>query len=342
MILLAICVGAVLIGALRMVTARPSLPAGSSYSTQPDGAMGLYLWAQSLGTQTARVGRSTSDSASRALVVLQPETPVNPQARAAFDAVPEHGGTLVLAGDSLAWVVYARTLGVTAEPVEPELSEVATPDGLRFRLASRYRLRAPGAEPLLVRDNGDWAGLRLPYKQGALIVLASPGPLTNAGLRDDQAARFVFRQILMPAQGGTLGFDEVDHSYTPAASDPNTLGTLVFATSGGRAVVYAGLVLFMYLLLSGRRLGPALVPRPSTEADRTMFEHVQMLANLYRRAGQTAVVKDAFARRYARSQARATPGSKRAAAFAEARARVQAARSESELVAAVAAVDDAG
>jgi len=68
-----------------------------------------------------------------------------------------------------------------------------------------------------------------------------------------------------------------------------------------------------------------------------MYEHVQMLANLYRRAGQFGVVRDAFSRQFARSIARGGSGSpQRTAGMAAALARVEAARTESELVAAVA------
>jgi hypothetical protein len=72
-----------------------------------------------------------------------------------------------------------------------------------------------------------------------------------------------------------------------------------------------------------------------------MYEHVQMLANLYRRAGQFQVVRAAFTQHYARLLARGAMGSRRVSNYAEALARVQAARTESELVTAIASLDDA-
>ena len=65
-----------------------------------------------------------------------------------------------------------------------------------------------------------------------------------------------------------------------------------------------------------------------------MYEHVQMLANLYRRAGQLGAARAAFLSHYARLQA----GSDRSAALR----RVEIARTDSDLIAAVAALDDAG
>ena len=68
-----------------------------------------------------------------------------------------------------------------------------------------------------------------------------------------------------------------------------------------------------------------------------MYEHVQMLANLYRRAGQFSTVRAAFGRHVSRELARGGGASpKRAAMLAEALARIETARTEADLIAAVA------
>jgi hypothetical protein len=111
----------------------------------------------------------------------------------------------------------------------------------------------------------------------------------------------------------------------------------LFTSAPGRALVYAAVLIFVYLLLSGRRLGPPIPARSPTETRRTMYEHVQMLANLYHRAGQFVVVRAAFSRQITRELARgggAAP--KRAAMLTEALARIETARTESDLIAAVA------
>jgi hypothetical protein len=71
-----------------------------------------------------------------------------------------------------------------------------------------------------------------------------------------------------------------------------------------------------------------------------MLEHVQMLANLYRRAGQFSVVRETFSRHYARTLARGAGPPRRAAAVAEALARIEHARTESDLISAVASASD--
>jgi hypothetical protein len=62
-----------------------------------------------------------------------------------------------------------------------------------------------------------------------------------------------------------------------------------------------------------------------------MYEHVQMLAGLYRRAGQLAAVRARCVSHYTRQGASAVV-----------LARIAAAHSDAELIAAVAAADDAG
>jgi hypothetical protein len=273
------------------------------------------------------------ESQPTSLVVLQPESPLDSSAHDAFDGVTQRGGTLVVAGDSLPWLLYTRSLGVTVEPLRASVSIVRTQDGLVFPLVARFRLGAAASQPLLVTEDGDVVALRTPYKGGSLLVIASPEPLTNAALGRGSAARFVYREVISPSLRNTLIFDEVHHSFAPAAAGTTSMNQLLFDTPPGRAIVYAALLTFGFLALRGRRLGPPLPARPPTETRRTMYEHVQMLASLYRRAGQLGAAREAFSRHYARLRTR----SDRSLALR----RIETARTESDLIAAVAAFDDA-
>jgi hypothetical protein len=343
MTLLGICVAALVVGTLRLVTQQTTLPTGSSYSAQPDGALALYDWAGAIGGNTRRLQDPalglTTGQAPTTLLVLQPESSIGDTVGTSFDAVADHGGTIVLAGDSVAWLLYARSLGITVEPIR-DAGSTATPPGGGWEVMSafHYRIRARDATPLLVVPNGDWVALRMPYRQGSLVVLATPAPLTNAGLSDQDTARFVFRDVLSRATTGSpLVFDEVHHSFTPVGAGPGGAKEILFTRSPGRALLYAAVLIFLYLLLSGRRLGPPIPARSPTETRRTMYEHVQMLANLYHRAGQLAVVRTAFGRHMTRELARSGGASpQRAARLTTALARIEASRTESDLIAAVA------
>lgn len=330
MALLGICVVALVIGALRLLTERTPLPAGSSYSAQPDGALALYTWVDALGGRTLRLQDLFLDESQPInLVVLQPETPFDSSAHETFDEVAERGGTLVVAGDSLPWLLYARSLGVTVEPLRTAASTARTADGLVVPFVAHYRLGAASSQPLLSTDEGDVVALRTAYKQGSLVLIASPAPLSNGALGQPADARFVFREVIAPSSGRALAFDEVHHSFAPAAAGTTSIDQLLFDTSPGRAVVYAALLVFAFLALRGRRLGPPVAARSPSETRRTMYEHVQMLAGLYRRSGQLGAAREAFARHYARTLS-GGPHALRG---------IQAARTESELIAAVAALD---
>jgi hypothetical protein len=341
MILLGICVVALLVGLLRVATQRTPLPTGSSYSTQPNGAQALYSWLEEVGGSPSRLQDLAvhEDQAPATLLVLQPENTLDSKGSSEFDVVVQHGGTVVLAGDSLGWLLYARDLGVTVEPIRAGEVGVTSPDGtLRLLALPRYRVRDDGGTPLLITPSGDWVAMRMPYKQGSLLVLATAEPLLNESLRNESVARFVYREIVLPSATGAVAFDEAHHSFAP----PNTTGasatlsSLLFNTSPGRAIVYVAVLAFAFVVLSGRRLGPALPARTATETRRTMFEHVQMLANLYRRAGQLSVVRTTFVHHYARLLARSAGSPRRAEALAQALARIENARTEDELISAVA------
>jgi hypothetical protein len=336
MVLLGICVVALLIGALRLATQRVELPAGSSLSSGPDGALGLYSWLEDAGVQTQRQSTRAVGPDVNSVLLIEPAAMLDNTTKQALDDVADRGGTLLLAGDSLPWVVAARALGVTVEPAEAT-THMFTPDGLRLPLGARFRLSANGAQPLLLADDGKWLGLEMPYRNGKLIVVASPVPFTNAGLTDDATALFVFRQLVSPLAGQTVAFDEYQRMPGGAEAGSTSVNQLLFQTPTGLAIVYAALLTFAFLLLAGRRLGPALAVRSAAESQRTMYEHVQMLADLYRRAGQLGVVRSAFSRHYARLLARGGLSTRRHADVAEALSRVEAAHTESELTSAVAA-----
>jgi len=341
MLLLGISVVAVLIGALRLATQPAEQPPASSLSSAPDGALAFYTWLGDLGAATQRLPGRTLDPSVGELIVLQPTVLPDATARTTLNDLADRGGTLVLAGDSLQWLVTARDLGLTVDPAPPSRQTLTT-DGQRLPFSVRFRLQSPDsqAEPLLLSDQNEWLALRTPYRQGTLIVIASPVPLSNAGLRDDATARFVFRSIAGPAQGQSIAFDEYQRMPTSPTPASPSLMQLLLQTPAGLAIVYVALLTFAFLLLMGRRLGPAVVGHSAAESQRSMYEHVQMLANLYRQAGQLAVVREAFDRHYSRLASRGE--GRGAAELAEALVRIQAARTESELVAAVAAIHDPG
>jgi uncharacterized protein DUF4350 len=340
MFLLGLCVLGLLVAGLRLASqTQPGPPAGSSASAEPDGVEALYLWVQSLGGTPARLEQSAASNAD-VLFVVQPEASIGDADRQAFEQVAARGGTLIVAGDSQAFQDYARALGMDVQPATAGITASArSVDGLNLPVLSRLKLHsnASGAEPLLTAPNGDWVALRTPYQQGTLIVIATPRLLSNVGLRDQTTARFVFRQLLANVPpGATLAFDERHHGPEAADTQPASLSRLLFTTPVGWAIVYASGLVFVYVLLSGRRLGPPLPARGPANVRRTMYEHVQMLADLYRRAGQIGTARSVMARSYARRLGTTSAHAEMTSAIA----RIDTAQTTDDLIAAVAAADD--
>jgi hypothetical protein len=303
----------IVLAALAWLRYRPgqeAFPAGSSYSTEADGVRALYLWLAESGHRVQRLERvdPTQRVVADALLVLQPRVPLPPQDQALFDGVAERGGVIVVAGNGPTTGAYTAHLGMTLAGGTFH-QEGVTPGGAStVPLPTRFHIEAEDATPLLVAPNGDVLAARRSYGGGQVVVIAGPAPLTNGGLRDNATARFVYQEIVarLPANGVVL-FDEA-HRDLPLSGDDGFTTRMfrwVAGTSVGGAAVAAGGLVFLYLLLSGRRLGPALRPTAAGASSRTMFEHVQALAGLYRRARQFPYVQAYYARHYRRRLARA-------------------------------------
>ncbi len=281
----------------REQTTRP--PTGSSRSAQVDGSHALFLWAQSLGLDAAQldVPQLAAGHSPRLLLLVQPATAITQADRRGYERVLRDGGTLVLAGASGSVSGYAESLGIHEVPIQPA-DRAQTPDGrIAFDLDARVRLEASDAEPLLVTPAGDWLAIRKRQSGGAVVAFASADPLLNDTLRQPDAARFIYRTLLAPlTPGAGIVFDEAHYGVAtlrPPESAPS-FDSLVTTTTPGRVALYVVALTFLYLLLSGRRLGPALPASDPSRTNRTMFEHVQALASLHRRARHFPYLRQHF------------------------------------------------
>ena len=172
MVLLGICVAALLIGGLRL--ADRSHPAADRRAatrpsqTAPEACTTWVSRARRQPQPTARSTRARAGSApaTRCWSCNQrlPST-----TRLATRSTPclTQGGTLVVAGDSLPWLLYVRNLGITVEPIRDGASTAHTP---MARCSYRSTCRVTGCEPTAPRRccvaaDGDWVGLRMPQRR---------------------------------------------------------------------------------------------------------------------------------------------------------------------------------
>ncbi|HXI16138.1 MAG TPA: DUF4350 domain-containing protein, partial [Chloroflexota bacterium] len=144
---------------LRARDEREAFPAGSSLSSQPDGARALYLWLEENGARAARLesAQTLLRTPPRALLVIQPLFPVLPTSRPAFEGVLERGGLLVVAGDSFSAENLAEQLGFGLTRGSERIAQASSPmAGTRVTgVPASGRLVVPVATDLRIERSPD-------------------------------------------------------------------------------------------------------------------------------------------------------------------------------------------
>jgi hypothetical protein len=128
---------------------------------------------------------------------------------------------------------------------------------------------------------------------GVVWHLTEDFALTNLNLRDQRVALLLPAILRTVADGAAVLFT-TDHllRYDPVvAGQVNTIQDWLYTTPFGQATLLVMVAAFIYLLLQGRRLGPAL-PGPTASRPREAAEYVSALAGLQRRLRQPNLVAD--------------------------------------------------
>ena len=243
------------------------------------------------------------------------------------------GGTLVLIGPSAVDQLLEETFGVymaeqaisfdaevDGQPLLPDRQE----DDRRFRSGDHLVLdNAPAAVPVLTMQNEPdaestdvmptltptLAATLAPtivrtatvavqqIGDGTVWHLASIHDFTNISLRDEREAGLLPPLLRTVPAGGRVLLDTYHLFASPTAEGEITsVQAWFYQTAAGRAIIFALLTIFGYLLLQGRRLGP---PLPSTEGvrRREAAEFVGAMAGLQQRSRQHLAVAQYHKRR---------------------------------------------
>jgi hypothetical protein len=299
--LLALLAGVTALAAIHQ-TQSATPPPLSSTSDGPDGGHALALWLGALGDTVRTEAPDPFDvpAGTQLALMLEPTTEVTPAEWRALDKWVSAGGTLVLAGDGLGAALASEHYTVTlpyyasTAPSLVALSPVlASPPFTQPALAqARAYLDTARTDALpLAGAAGQTVALAFGQGKGRVVISAAPYALTNAGLKEAGNPELALNLVSAAGQGPlVVWFDEWHHGVRPgAAAAINGPEDWLRLTPAGHALLFVAALVFVWLLLGGRRFGRP-VPLPRETSRRAPLEYITAMANLQRRAGQRLAV----------------------------------------------------
>ncbi|MCA9980075.1 MAG: DUF4350 domain-containing protein, partial [Anaerolineales bacterium] len=298
---LAIGVVALLLALLLAVTLaeqEESSPAFSTISTEADGARALWLWARELGYTTAEAHEflfsGPSDEAEVAFL-LEPAERLSEADWQLLDDWVAQGGTLILAGDELnTRLAVSRYdvsmalfgLGGTAGVQTPALAAPPITEPLNLQAFSYFEPVPEAVRTdlvVLVALDDRPIVVSLAQGEGRVILSSTAYPFSNAGLKTPGNAQLVRNLLATAVPEGEIWFDDWHHGVRGPIDPGELSGPIDWLrfTAGGQAVLYTAVLLFITVLLSGRRFGRP-VPIPTDTRRRAPLEYISAIANLNR------------------------------------------------------------
>ena len=294
-------IAALVASALTADTSGGVARSASVYDSGPGGTAALRKYFEAMGASTTTVQGDTfaaDPSEVGVLFMLGPSEAFTQLDVVAVRRFVTGGGTAVLATDVGVFerslldafdVHVVGALGPGRYPVggvafaDPPTHAIVLDRGVTLSFGA-------GRVPL-VSTSGRTIVALAREGSGNLIVVGSVAPFLTAELGEADNGRFALALAAQAiATRRSVAFDEYHHGVHPTTD----VLVLMTRTWPGRALVFAGVAFFLYLVASGRRLGPAipLDPRPP----RSSLEYIRGFAGLVRRSGHGEIARRRFRR----------------------------------------------
>jgi hypothetical protein len=163
---------------------------------------------------------------------------------------------------------------------------------------------APAAVPVLRTEEGDVTVAVQTVGEGVVWHLTRGVAFANRALAEDNHGQLLPPMLRRVPPGATVAFDTY-HQFgvSRVGEQIATLQDWLYRTPWGWATLSAFLTTALYLVLAGRRLGPA-IPTRAERRRREAAEYVAAMAALARRSGLRADVAHYQAQRLKRGLAR--------------------------------------
>jgi hypothetical protein len=273
----------------------------SIYDEGGGGAAALRRLIDALGVRTVSLEGDRFEPQigdESVLFMLRPSEFVTVQDVVALRAYVDQGGTVVVAHD------FEPFIEPLLEGLDIHFGSAAATQTFRLSgalfgappaheiqsLAGRELRLGVGWDPIGTDGQAPTVAMRT-IGRGTVVVVGTSTPFLTESIANADNAHFAVALAAAAfTANGVVAFDEYHHGVHPA---PDILA-VVERTWPGRAFLFAGVVIFVYLALTGRRLGPPLPldPRPP----RSSLEYVRGFAGLVRRSGRQEIVRDRLRR----------------------------------------------
>jgi hypothetical protein len=212
----------------------------------------------------------------------------------------ERGGTLIVAGDRSALEFLLFDFGLemrkASKPLETS-QRIPVAPVFPNRPVNEIFSRTDFAIQSIERDVAPLFGKEMDYSivtfregNGRAFFMSCPYIFNDSGLGDDRNATFLYNLMTTLPRRARIGLAESQYYAFGSIDATNPLIHLLFKTPVGLGVVYIGLIIFLFLILRGKRFGKPLVVEETHR--RFSSEYVLAMTALYQKGNtRSAILK---------------------------------------------------